>query len=252
MTNSLLSKITQFLGLNQIESEIYQYLLYEKEINISSIATKLNINRIQVYEAFDKLAEFGLITKPKGRNKNIEINDPKVILTNLKHKQIETENYVRQFQTLLPDLDQINSLSKKTIPVKIIQGKAEFEDLFLEMYETTNKELLFLGNADEFYNFLDENYIDYAIKKRVQKGVKHRVLSFQPGISLQNLAAFEKQTLREVRYLPEKFNSLGYINIFDNKIVNWNTKLARAVMIEDPIMANFYKTIFEVLWGFCE
>ena len=94
--------------------------------------------------------------------------------------------------------------------------------------------------------------IDYAVKKRLQKGVKHRVLSFQPGISLKKLAAFEKQKIREVRYLPETFNSLGYINIFDNKIVNWNTALARAVVIEDPVMANFYKTIFEILWSLCQ
>lgn len=248
MSQNLLSEITQFLGLSKDEAAVYENLLQQKEVNISLIATKLGLNRTQVYNIFEKLSKLGLIIKPKGRTTQVELVNPSNLLIKLKEKELTAQKYQKQIQQILPTLEQSFSQNNRAIPINLIQGKQKFEDLFLEMYDNSSKELLFIGNADDFYNFLDENYIDYAIKKRAKKGVLHRVLSFQPGISLKNLAEFEKRDLRQVRYLPAEFSSLGYLNIFDNKIVNWNTQLARAVVIEDKVMANFYKTIFEILW----
>jgi sugar-specific transcriptional regulator TrmB len=252
MIDQLLSKIIQFLGLGENEARVYEYLINNKNINISEIAKNTQLNRTQVYDTFEALADFGLIIKPPGRNKDIILVNPSTILVSLRQKQLQTESYLRQFQSILPDLEQTFSLSNKSIPIRMIQGRVQFEDLFLEMYENSSKELLFIGNADEFYSFLDENYIDYAIKKRAKKGVVHRVLTFQPGIALKKLAPYEKRDLRQVRFLPADFTSLGYINIFGDKVVNWNTQLARAVVIQDGVIAGFYKTIFETLWKLCE
>jgi hypothetical protein len=71
-------------------------------------------------------------------------------------------------------------------------------------------------------------------------------------VSLKNLKDRESQSIRQVRYLPVKYTSLGYINIYNNKIISWNTHLARAVVIEDAVISNLYKTIFELLWDICK
>ncbi len=252
MKNSLLVEIVQFLGLNELEAKVYEYLISHKNINITEISKLTLANRTQIYEVLEVLTKFDLITKPVGRNKEISIINPKNILIKLRQKQLETEKYLKQFQQILPDLEQLQALSNSSIPIKITQGKVEFEDLFLEMYENAKDELFFIGNSDEFYNFLGENYVDFAIQKRLKKAVSHRVLTFQPAVNLENKARIETEVNREVRYLPAKFSSLGYINIYNNRVVNWNTVLARAVVIEDVLIASFYKIIFEILWELCE
>ena len=252
MNDNLFLKIIQFLGLSENESKVYEYLFNNKTVNISEIAKSTKLNRTQVYDAFETLAEFGLIIKPLGRNKDVTLVNPNTILISLRQKQLQSQSYIRQFQTILPDLEQLHSFSNKNTLVRTIQNKTQIEDLFLEMYDSPSKEILFMGNGDEFYNFLDENYIDFAIKKRSKKGVTHRVLTFQPGIALKKLAPYEKRDLRQVRYLPNDSYNLGFVHIFDDKIVNWNTQLARAVVIQDSIMAGFYKTFFETLWKLCE
>jgi len=251
MKNSLLVEIVQFLGLNELEAKVYEYLLGHKDINITKISAATLANRTQIYQVLEVLAKYDLITKPAGRNKQITIVNPKNILIQLRQKYIETEKYLKQFQQMLPDLEQMQALSNSSIPIKIIQGKTEFENVFLEMYENTGSELLFIGNSDEFYDFLGENYVSFAIQKRVKKAVLYRVLSFQPGIVLKNLANTEIKSNRQTRYLPAKFSSLGYINIYNDTIISWNTILARAVIIEDAVIAKLYKTLFEILWEVC-
>jgi hypothetical protein len=53
---------------------------------------------------------------------------------------------------------------------------------------------------------------------------------------------------RQVKILPKGFSSLGTIAIFGNKIVNWNTVIPRAIMIEDEVMAKTYRDIFDFFW----
>ena len=251
MQKNLLKEIVEFLGLDANSSSVYEWLLFNKDINVTVIAKQTSLNRVQVYKAFDDLASSGLIQKPKGLNRQIVVENPRIILSGLKQKQIQAESYFKSVESILSDLELHQAENNKQIPVKLIQGKTQFEELFLEMYEASQKELLFIGNADEFYNFLDVNYIDFAISTRIKKGVKHKVLTFQPGNSLKKIANRNKNDLREVRFLPSNFSSLGYLNIYDNKIVNWNTQLSRAIVIQDSLMANFYKTIFEILWSSC-
>lgn len=250
MQKLILKEIVQFLGLDANSSSVYEWLAFNKDINVTTIAKETGLNRVQVYNAFNNLATAGLVQKPKGLNRQIEMEDPKVILTSLKQKQIQAESYFKSIESLMPDLESSFTKNQQQIPIKLIQGKTKFEELFLEMYQASSKEILFLGNADEFYNFLDKNYIDYAINARIKKSVKHKVLTFLPGNSLKKLADKNVQDLREVRFLPSGFSSFGYINIYDDKIVNWNTQLARAIVITDGVTANLYKTIFDILWSF--
>lgn len=248
MSAFLLSEIVQFLGLSPSESAVYEFLLYQKEVNVSKIAKETRLNRLQVYDIFEKLQLLGLVTKPKGRTTQIQLVNPKTLVIKLREKQLQAEKYQKQIQDILPSLEQSFGQNNSSIPLRLVEGKQDFEELFLEMYESATGEILFVGNADTFYNFLDKNYVDYAISKRASKRISHRVLAFLPGLSLQKLAEFEARDLRQVRYLPAGFDNLGYVNIYDNKVVNWNPALARAVIVEDPIIASFYRTIFEVLW----
>lgn len=54
--------------------------------------------------------------------------------------------------------------------------------------------------------------------------------------------------LRAMRFLPKEVKVKGTITIFGNKVINWNTVLAKATVIDDKIMADTYRALFDLLW----
>ncbi len=58
----------------------------------------------------------------------------------------------------------------------------------------------------------------------------------------------DKKDLRQTKILPIGFKSLGAVWVCGSKILNWNTTMARVVVITDSNMAKLYKNLFNVMW----
>jgi hypothetical protein len=122
----------------------------------------------------------------------------------------------------------------------------------LAIIEETPKgeEILAISEGDDFYNIIDWDYFEENwMFPRIRKGVYVRMLTRFDNVLYKTLQKNDKEHLRQMRVLPKSFKSLGSIWISNNKIINWNTVMARAIVIEDRVMADFYREMFEVLWG---
>lgn len=248
-TASIIQKAILSLGLSDIEARVYEWLVTNPRISISLLAKELNLNRTQVYNALENLAVIGLINKDTGRTKNFTVEPPSKLSYLLDIVDHNLQSIKKQVTNVLPDVmfNFQNNSSSQT--VRIYQGTREFNALFLEMYDQAKSEILFMGDSDSFADFIDKNFIDYAVSKRVERGIRHRVLTYPPARSLQSIKHRDVQDLREVRLLNKTFVNPGYINIFGSKVVNWNPVLAKAVVIEDTVIAEFHRSIFEQLWS---
>ena len=99
------------------------------------------------------------------------------------------------------------------------------------------------------YDVIDPYYYNIELSsRRKSKNKTARIIASHDNDILVSRANRNEQLDRQVKVLPKGFSSLGTIAIYDNRIINWNTVIPRAIMIEDEVMAGVYRDIFNFFW----
>ena len=250
MSQAILIKALHELGLPEFEAKTYILLTQIEDLNIAQMAKNLNSNRVRVYEALKRL-EVAQIYFKKGVG-DFDILPPSAILARLRHRQTESNRLIDDLNDALPELTTNYYNTNKQPAVKIYEGKDKFVKLILEMIDELElgNELLWFAEGEEFYQIIDTDYFLQEIsKRRQQKQVPARILGLQNNFSLRKMMDLDhKSALRQIRFLPKNVQTKGTITVFGNKVINWNTVLAKATVIDDKVMADTYRALFDLLW----
>jgi sugar-specific transcriptional regulator TrmB len=253
--SNLLQLVLEQLDLEGLEIQIYQLLLQNPNLNVTELATKTGVYRLKIYNALDNLQKAELIVQTEDYNRKIELEPPAKIITKLKQKENNLSRINSDFEQLLPELQSQYYSSARQPISKIYQGRKEFLQIFHQILEESDasQEILIFAEGKDYYKIVDfDYYVENWLKPRVKKGVFVRVLTRADNHEFLELKKDDKKHLREMRILPKFFDNPGAIWISKNKIVNWNTVMARAIVIDDKVMADFYRQMLEMLWVSCE
>ncbi len=246
MQSDLLSKSLVKLGLSKLAVLVYTDLLSDPTQKVAQLALKLRVHRPMIYRALTELRNLGLMSF-----ENLEIEPPSRVVAMLRHEEIENKRLSDDLSEILPSYLNEYYATKKTSKVKIYEGKNEFIKLLNQCIDELQPdgEVLWLSEGMELYDIIDPYYFNFELaSRRKKKGNKSRVMaSYDNSVSTSEQNKNEMID-REVKVLPKGFSSLGTIGIFGNKIVNWNTVIPRAIMIEDEVMAGVYRDIFNFFW----
>ena len=249
--SNLLQLVLEQLDLGDLEIQIYQLLLINPDLNVTEIANKTGVYRLKIYNALNNIQKAELISQTEDYNRKIELEPPAKIITKLKLKENNLSRINSDFEQLLPELQSQYYSSARQPIAKIYQGKKEFTQIFHQILEEieTGGEIIILGESSDFYKIVDLEYFRANwMKPRVKKGVWVKVLVHAHNHDFISQMPNNDKELRQMRILPKDFDCLGAIWIANNKIINWNTIMARAIVIEDKVMSDFYRQIFEMLW----
>jgi sugar-specific transcriptional regulator TrmB len=250
MSHSILIKALQELGLQEFEAKTYILLTQIEELNIAQMAKTLNTNRVRIYEALKRLEVAEIFFRKE--NGDFDILPPSSILARLRHKQTESNRLIDDLNDALPALTTSYYNTSKQPSTKIYEGKDKFLKLILEIFEEIEfgNELLWFAEGEEFYHIIDSDYFLGEISRlRLQKQVPVRALALQNNFPLRKIKENDqKSMLRQIKFLPKDVKTRGTITVFGNKIINWNTVLAKAIVIDDKIIADTYRALFDLLW----
>ena len=246
MQSDILSKSLKKLNLSELAVGIYLELLSDNKLNVSDLARILRTHRPTIYKAIDELSLVGLINK-----ETIIIEPPSRIVAILRHNELENKRISDDLSDALPQFLNQYYATTKTSSVKICEGKNNFVKLINECMEELepNSEILWFCEGLELYEIIDSYYFNIELgSRRKKKNTKARILA-----SHNNYKVLEKQNKNEeldrvVKVLPKECSSLGTIAVFGNRIVNFNTVIPRATVMDDPVMAKVYRGLFEVIW----
>jgi sugar-specific transcriptional regulator TrmB len=249
--SNLLQLVLEQLNLGELSIKIYQLLLQNPEMNVSNLASKLGVYRLKVYNALDELQKAELILKSEDCNRKIELEPPAKIITKLKLKENNLNRINADFEEILPQL-QSQYYSSTRLPItKIYEGKKQFLQIFHQILEESSRgdEILVISEGEDFYKFVDFEYFDTNwMQPRIKKGVFVKILTRADNHQFIAIKKHDKEQLRSMKILPKNFTALGAVWIAGNKVINWNTVMARAIVIEDHVMATFYRQMFEMIW----
>jgi sugar-specific transcriptional regulator TrmB len=253
--SNLLQLVLEQLDLGGLEIQIYQLLLQNPDLNVTELATKTGVYRLKVYNALDNLQNAELIVQTEDYNRKIELEPPAKIITKLKLKENNLSRINSDFEQLLPELQSQYYSSARQPISKIYQGRKEFLQIFHQILEETEKngEIIVFGENVDFYKIIDMEYFRESwMKPRVKKQIWVKVLVHADNYDFISHMDKNEKELRQMRILPKNFKSPGAIWVANNKIINWNTVMARAIVIDDKVMADFYRQMFDMLWVSCE
>ena len=249
MNTLLIQKIAQDLGLDSFHAELYAKLLVLNEPTIADLTRDLGVYRLKIYQGLDKLAEFGFVKyDAKQGIEGIELISPGTILAKLRHKKLEMERRTRDFEELMPELLGKYYQKDKQSEVRIYKGQNEFFQIFNQALTEIKDEILILGEHEDFYNIIDfEYYYQNWCLPRVSKKIPVRVLAY-PHHQIADLDKLSSQEFRQLQYLPLEIKVPGSMWIYGSKVIFWNTVLPKAIYIEDIVVANFCRSLFEMIW----
>lgn len=250
--SKLLQKALFQLGFDDLETEVYEFLLQEKKLNIKHLATKFATNRVRIYRILDKLQSVGLLTYTKGVSREFNLESPTKIQGLLKFKEVEASRINQDFSSYLPDL-LTNFFSYNQKPTfKIYEGKAQFMGIFNQLLEELNPNdcIMALGEGEDFNEIVYVDYFKQWMKQRIAKKLRVKILGRSGNNFLKEINSNNDKEFRVLKFLPQQFKlSEGNMFILPHKIIIWNTVQVQAVVIENKAIAQFFVGIFNGIWA---
>ena len=236
------------LGLLEIESKIYEKLLILENINISELSRDFAIDRRKIYTALEKLENIGLLKM--GKYGEFELESPSYIAALLQEKEVKTRQIKENLNDLMPQVLSQFYTSKRQPVVKFYEGKAQFINLFNQILES-GEEILSFGNQEKYFDLVGFEYFEIWKKKRIQKKIKSRDLTFSDYYTA-SLSKNDESEFREIRFLPKKYLCDGIYALAGGRFICWNPILPKVIVVEDKVISDLFKANFELIWELCD
>ena len=246
MQTDILFKSLVEIGLDSTSAQVYLEILGDNTLTITNIAKNLRTNRVKIYECVENLRKVGLMSK-----ESLVIEPPSRVVAILRHKEIQTKRLSDDLSEILPSYLNDYYAKSKQSKVKIYEGRNEFIKLQNQSVDELKDggEILIFAEGLEMYDVIDPYYYNIELSSRRKKKNKTaRIIASFDNDILVSKANKNQELDRQVKVLPKGFSSLGTIAIYDNRIINWNTVIPRAILIEDEVMAQVYRDIFNFFW----
>jgi len=155
------------LGFNQLEAEVYVFLLGKTPMTAYKVGKALNKPTANVYKAIDVLSQKGAIIIESNKNKNCKAIQPKEFL---KHYKKEIVDKTNKLEILLNDIEE-DTYDEKTYSIKS-------SALVFERFRNMMSRATEIAVIDVFPEALDE-VID-SINQAIKRGVKVYIQVYKP------------------------------------------------------------------------
>ena len=233
----MIKELTE-IGLTENESKVYLALLEHNCLTPTDIAKATGMHRSYIYDTLSRLLEKGIVnTIYLNGKKHFQANDPRVL------REIY-ELKLKQFDTLLPQLNGLFSSANEETRVELHKGKRVYKTLIKSITsECKEKDIVYIIGAREallssvepiylkqYFNIIREkNVVEKIIVRKDEKQVKENFLEY-----------------REIdpEYLDETTIVIHHEKVF---IFIWENPYC-LITIFNPHVANTYKKNFHLLW----
>ncbi len=238
------------LGLSPGEAKAYRALLGLGASSIGPIASKSGVSRSKIYEVLEKLSAKGLVSVVfSGKKRLFKACRPTMLLELVEKKKREIEREESEVKQIIPELLQLRTHEKQI--VELFEGFNGLKTIREEMLAKLKKgdELLILGAPRQANERWEGWLLDYHAR-REKRGIGMRIIY---NADTRDYGRKRKKfKLTRVRYLPEKFVTPTWFDVFnDNVLIVILPKGEKpyALLIRDKSVADSVKAYFELLWN---
>ena len=240
-----LQRALEQFGLNKKQAKVYLVVLELGSATVNVISNKSGIARSSCYDILDSLIKKGIASSFKKKTiKYFSVDDPKRIFELAKQK-------AEVLGKALPQLNALYASAKERPSIRFYQGIEGMKQIFEEILEDNNPEVLSFGSADDLLKTMGDFHLDF-VRKRIKAKMLARTILRKTKVAQQR-KKIGGQELRQVKFISPDFKYQGTVSIFGNKIAFFSfSKDHVAVIIESKEIANIQKAMFEYIWEVAE
>jgi predicted transcriptional regulator len=235
------------------EQQVIVLLIQKKLLTIQEITQELKLPRSSVQLACESLLETGVCkVEKKGTRRLFYIEHPKDVRNFLTFSEKKLEQKKLALDLIVPELLNIYTQHKdiELIDIERLEGPEGFIEVFNRgLEQPKNGEILRFGGDEKRFT-VARDILKKNREERVKKKIFVRmIVPFSESLEFEKIDALSK--FREIRSLPiELYNPDVNISLWGDTtaITIWDAGL-HTIIIKNKAVNNFYRQIFELLWG---
>lgn len=249
-TQMNLKTIFKNLELDEKEIEVFTASMRLGESHIIPIANIVKIPRNTAVYTLENLADKGLVEIIERNHRRVYIpKSPSDLVILLKQRKSKIDQNLSLLQNALPELNKLFAAPRFEPRVRIYRGQDEIREIYEEMLDASTGEILYVGEYDKIAEVLGVRYLKNWIKRRVAKKIKTVSIRVKSAELSEPIFKSPKETLREIRYLPEGFDSPGHISIYGDRVAVITTaKENFGIVTISPEYRTIMTSWFQELW----
>jgi sugar-specific transcriptional regulator TrmB len=236
--------ILEKLGLTNNEISVYLALLELGENTTGSIVRKAGIHTSRVYESLNQLIKKGLVSSiVKGKKKYFAAADPDTLMDVLEEEK-------RELNELLPQLKLMSKNKVSEEAATVYEGYKGVISVYDRVLGTLKKgdEISVFGARGADENFMAKTYFLQYTKRRVEKGIKMKMLFNEDAAETGKY--YSKLPFTEVRYMAKGMKTPAAVDIYGDKVGILVLKEKPFVfLISSKEVADSYREFFRMMWG---
>lgn len=254
---SLAQKLSR-AGLSDKEAQIYAFLVERGGAFPTEIAKETGLNRTTVYKVLDTLSIRGLVTELEKRKKfYYQAESPKSLERYVSSQMTVAKRQIESLEQVLPVLEGLFNASPNKPVVRFFEGEEGVLKVYRDHVEISKPyEMLSFSNTADLMKFLTPEFRDNYIKKKAKVGITTRAILPDTEMDVNYnetiYGKFSKAIWPKIKNIPRKdFPFKSDLTIYGgNKvsIINFNEPKFAGTIIEDQVVHDMMKMIFELAW----
>lgn len=250
--DNLLSSLLS-LGVSSFDAQVYLTVFHKGNIGVSQLARLLNVERVTIYSSLERLQTTGLLpSNRQAYGRTIAVEPPSRIYDLLEKKRTELFYQAKDLEESLPRLMAEFAAKGHMSAFRLFEGRDQFLAVFEEAVREAKDELFYYGDAKSFVDYVGIDYENRWVRKRVSKRIQLQMLVFKDTFILDRYKAIDKKELRETRFITDKSVFQPSFMIYGSKVLLWNPIAERAIVIDDLLIAEMFRSIFKSQWKVAE
>lgn len=248
----IVKQLTAF-GLTKKEAELYVASLITGPASVQQLAQKADSNRVTTYVMIDHLTKKGLLmVLVKGKKKYYMAQHPSRIVAILREKEKELQSQIKHCYELLPMLKTLLDTGGTRPVLRVYEGIEGLKMIHEEILAQKTKEgrhvilpVLSIGIFEQGMSLARDAYYE-----RIKAGnAKLKVLALGP-VPVR-VEYFKGVKTHQLKYLsPKKFPFMDEMGIYDEMVIFYISRGDKmGIVIQDAIVANTMRILFDLLWN---
>lgn len=228
------------IGLNESEVAVYLTSLELGPAQAQLLVKRSGFSRPATYLAIEQLTKKGLLSSVLRGKRHLYAAEPPERLLN--YGRARLDNMATKLTEVESVLEDLRLMQKGERPsAKFFEGPLGLRSILQDLVASKPESVDEICNIDSMRKLFSAKELEAAQNILDKHKARGRAL-FAGRIS-----AVRKGV--EARILPKEFQFDGDILIYNNKIamVSYKDKIL-GVVIENPILANTYRVLFELAW----
>lgn len=248
----MISDLQKF-DLSESEARVYLACLELGPSSVQQIANKAKLNRVTVYGLIDSLIKQGFLREEMVKNKKkIAAYPPMKLYDVVTRRDDEIKRQVRLLDNLVPELKKKMNTGSSSTNLIYYEGEEGLKNWASDALETKG-ELLEWTKIESFSERFDRYLRAYYYPEKFKRQIPTRFIFLDTSEAREYFQTRyvddKKASPAKARFISKDlFDTPGFMVIFNNKYSIALPEEMRAVTVEDQLIADAQRKIWEFGW----